>query len=374
MAARYATALLPALLAGCFNPLLLYGPLPPAAARAPRAPLPGDSSPAAPDLRIPADAVAAAPAPAAQAPPKGDIPVVPVPLPPLGQANAPRPGAAATASTQAAPAAAAQAPPAPAPAPKAAPGEVVQAGARVPASANAVRLLYQQATQAFAGIDSYQARVTRREQANGKPQPEEVMLFRFRKQPWSVYMKWLSEAGRGREVIYVKDRHGNQLHTLLAAGDHPLKPAGSRLSLPIDSVFVRMACKRPITEAGIGASINRLGGILDALARGENSRGTLADLGVQTRPDYETPLALVEQTVPHGVDPALPRGGRRLYGFDTQNHLPVLVVTQDDKGQEVEYYRYDRLQYPVRLDDDDFDPDKLWGKAPVRPAAGSAAP
>ena len=34
----------------------------------------------------------------------------------------------------------------------------------------------------------------------------------------------------------------------------------------------------------------------------------------------------------------------------------------DDGGQEVEYYWFDRIQYPVRLDDDDFNPDKLRGK------------
>jgi hypothetical protein len=39
-----------------------------------------------------------------------------------------------------------------------------------------------------------------------------------------------------------------------------------------------------------------------------------------------------------------------------------LLVTRDDRGQEVEYYHYDRLQFPVRLDDADFNPDRLWKK------------
>jgi hypothetical protein len=67
-----------------------------------------------------------------------------------------------------------------------------------------------------------------------------------------------------------------------------------------------------------------------------------------------------EHVIPPGVEDGLPRGGRRLYFFDPDHHLPLLVITRDDKGQEVEYYLHDRLQADVHLDDDDFNPDKLW--------------
>ena len=40
----------------------------------------------------------------------------------------------------------------------------------------------------------------------------------------------------------------------------------------------------------------------------------------------------------------------------------------DERGQEVEYYRYDRLQAPVHLDAADFNPDKVWAPQPRRPA------
>jgi hypothetical protein len=212
-------------------------------------------------------------------------------------------------------------------------------------------------------MDSYIARLTRRELVNGKNE-EEIIYFKFRKMPWSVYFKWLGETGKGREVVYVKGQHDNQMHTLLAAGDHPFKPAGSRISLAPDSVLVRMASRHSVTDAGIGASVERLVALADALDRGDTRRGTFTCLGTQQRPDFEgSPLlSMVEVTVPPGLDQSLPRGGKRLYGFDPQSHLPVLLTTRDDKGQEVEYYRYDRLQYPVRLDDDDFNPDKLWGK------------
>ena len=50
----------------------------------------------------------------------------------------------------------------------------------------------------------------------------------------------------------------------------------------------------------------------------------------------------------------------RVWAIDPESQLPALIVTADETGKEVEYYCYDRLQFPVALDDADFDPDRLW--------------
>src|SRR5713226_1640463 len=232
--------------------------------------------------------------------------------------------------------------------------------AAAPDSSAKLRELYNQAALRFATIDSYVARLRRREQVKGKDQAEELILFKFRKQPWSVYFKWLGPTGNGREVIYVKGPHGDMIHTLLAAGDMPLAPAGKRMALAPDNIFVRSASRHAITEAGIGVMIEKFGQALASPERGEKRFGTLAYVGPAKRPEYETPLEAVEHRLLPGLEPQLPRGGRRWVFFDPASHLPVLLITQDDKGHEVEYYCYDRLQYPVRLDDLDFDPDRLW--------------
>jgi hypothetical protein len=221
--------------------------------------------------------------------------------------------------------------------------------------------LYQRAAQRYGGIDSYIARLRRREQVNGKDHPESLLLFKFRKQPYSVYFKWLSEPGRGREVVYVKGHYDGLIHTLLAAGDIPLMPAGKRSSLPPDNVFVRSASRHSITEAGIGHSIDAFGGLLSAIAHGSRRPDTLKYLGPVQRPEFDAPLEAVEQTIVPGEEPPLPRGGSRSWFFDPESGLPVLLITRDHTGHEAEYYCYDRIQYPVRLDDDDFNPDRLWG-------------
>jgi hypothetical protein len=329
-------------LAGCVSTGGLappFGPL--ATPRVQPAPAPLPSS----DLRIAADAVVAAPPEKAPA----EIPLVPVPPPPLGRGDV---------NPRVAPANAAAIPP-PAPSPQPPP---IATTPPTTAEANPLRRLHQQAVEKYAGIDSYIVRLTRRELVNGKAHPEEVLLFKFRKQPWSLYFKWLSNEGKGREVIYVQGQLENKIHTLLAAGDVPLMPAGKRMSLPVDSLLVRNASRHPITEAGIGATIDRLGRSLEAMERGDKRHGTVAYLGMQNRPEFSAPVEAIEDTIPPGVETDLPRGGRRLTFFDRDSHLPVLIVARDDRGQEVEYYRYDRFQLSVRLDNDDFDPDKMWKK------------
>ncbi len=304
---------------------------------------------ASPPRPRPAGEQSAAPAPptAAEAAAQGtEIPLVP--LPPLRQQST---------KPQTPPSPPSSPPPANATPPAAPPAQDTPPAQTPP---HTVRQLLQQAAERCAGLDSYIVRLTRREHLKGKANPEEILMFKFRKKPFSVHLKWLGETAKGREVVYVKGQYGNKIHTRLAAGDAPLMPAGTRLSVAPDSMLARSASRHPITDAGICHCIETLTALLDAQERGDRQRGTLTAIAPQRRPEYPGPVETLEWTLPPGVEPNLPRGGRRLLCFDPDWHLPMLVVTYDDKGQEVEYYRYDRLQTPVNLDDDDFNPEKLW--------------
>lgn len=309
----------------------------------------------------------------------GDIPLVPVPPPPLGrgQDTPVAPAPVPTPAPVPVPAPIATATPAvgsgrgpveatptanrlPGAQPAAASAEVV-----VPPAATAgssVRQIYQAARDRYAGIDSYIVRLVRREMVKERMQPEELILFRYRKNPWSAHLKWLGKEGQGREVVYVQGRHDDKIHSLLASGDIPFVPAGKRMALSPDNVLVRSAARHPITEAGIGANIDRIGRTLDTLDRGDRRVGSLTVVGPVSRPEFGRPIIGIEHQLPPGADPTLPRGGKRTTYFHPDTSLPMLLTTQDERGQEVEYYRYDRLQESVRLDDRDFDPDLMWGK------------
>ena len=249
-----------------------------------------------------------------------------------------------------------------APAAAAAPAAATSATPPSNDPATKLRALYDRAAQARTGLSQYVARLRRREQIGGKDRPEEVMMLKFRQQPFSVYFKFVGPVARGREVIYVQGQHSGQIHTLAAAGDSIFVSAGQRIALAPDSFLVRSASRHPITEAGIGNLVDQFGRILGAVERGGSQLGSLKYLGPYKRSEYPTALETVEQQVPARCESTMPRGGRRYWFFEPTLGLPVLIVTLDHTGHEVEYYCYDQLQTQVGLTDDDFNPDKLWGR------------
>ena len=180
-----------------------------------------------------------------------------------------------------------------------------------------LRELYQKAAAKNATMDSYVLRLRRREVVGTMSRPEEVLLFKWRKEPWSVYFKWLESEGKGREVVYVKGRYDSALHTLTAAGDIPLLPAGKRFKLAPDGVLVKSKSRYPITEAGLGGLVERFGKVVDGLEKGDPREGTAKYLGQIKRPEYANKVDAVLQNVPPKSDPNLPRGGtRQLWFFD----------------------------------------------------------
>jgi hypothetical protein len=231
------------------------------------------------------------------------------------------------------------------------------------AGPNPLRRLYDEVKKQDDTLDSYIVRLTRRESLKGKMQPEELLLFKFRKHPKSVCMEWLGTVAHGRQVIWVQGQHESKIHTLTAAGDMPLMPAGRRISLAPDSILVRNSSRHSITEAGIGTLLARFNKLLDAADRGDTSQGTIAYLGLVRREEFGHPVEGVEWTIPPGLESPLPHGGRRWCYVDPDNHMPVLIITNDDRGREVEYYRYERYLLGVNLNDDDFNPDKVWTKS-----------
>lgn len=249
----------------------------------------------------------------------------------------------------------------PLPALKVAPPSTLETG-RTDSTGSPLRDLYEKALKKYESMDSCVWRLRRREVVGNENRPEEVMLLKFRREPWSVYLKWLGPEAKGREVVYVKGQYENLIHTLLASGDVLLMPAGTRFKIAPDSPFARAKSRYPITEAGMGPLIERFGRLVSGFEKGDPKAGTAKYIGPTKRAEFDHELIGVLQTIPPKADSLFPHGGQRLWFFDPVLHLPVLVYTQENGGREVEYYCYDRLQYPVRLDDDDFNPDVLWKK------------
>jgi hypothetical protein len=225
------------------------------------------------------------------------------------------------------------------------------------------RQLWEAANERIKDLDTYIVRLTRRETIKDRANPEEVMLFKYRSAPWSVYFKWLGKEGSGREVLYVRGQHDNKIHSRLAAGDIPLMPAGRRMALSPDNILVRSAARHPITQAGIASTVNQIGRLVASHEKGDAKTGKVIPLKAVNRPEFAKVVVGLEHRLPAGLDATLPNGGVRTWFFCPTTKLPMLIVGKDEKGNEVEYYRYDRLQSNVKLDDNDFHPEALWGKA-----------
>lgn len=224
------------------------------------------------------------------------------------------------------------------------------------------RNLYHKTMARLATLDSYIVRLVRKEVINGKNKPQETLLLKYRKAPLSIYFKWLDSEGVGREVVYVEGMYENKIHTLLAAGDVPFMPAGKRMAFAPDSILVRSASRHNIKDAGFVPLVEGLGRAIIGQSKGDMRYGSVKYTAANKRPEFGFPVESLEHFIPAGVENELPKGGRRIVCFDPQSSLPMLIITFDETNHEVEYYKYDRFQFPTRLDENDFNPDYLWTK------------
>lgn len=243
--------------------------------------------------------------------------------------------------------------------PSSEPAPVPAQPATKPQAGTDVREIYQRAAQRYQQLPDYQARFVRRELVGGSMSPTEEILFQFRKEPYSVYMRNLGNAGKGREVLYVHGKFDNNMHVVTGEGDNRLFGAGFKTSLKPDSPLASGKSRRKITEAGIGSTLMRMQKMFEL--------GQVRALGQMTRQEYPYPLDGIEITFRPGDDPLLKSGGTQQVYFDPNPQsagygLPVLIMTQDTAGKEVEYYCFDQFRAPAGLTDADFHPERLGKK------------
>lgn len=229
----------------------------------------------------------------------------------------------------------------------------------------ALKTIARTAADRWKGIDTFEARLVRRESVGTKtPQTEEVQ-FQFRKEPFSVYMRNVGAAGRGREVLYNPSKFDDKLHVIVGEGDTKFIRAGNKApSMSPDSPRVRAESRHSIREVGFGTAIGSFAKTLSLVESGKAPPETLKYTGrVKRKGLGDGTLDAVEQTIHAGEETQLPAGGVRQWYFDADpkspaHGLPVLVMTFEG-GREVEYYCFTAVRAPANLTDADFDPARL---------------
>lgn len=221
-----------------------------------------------------------------------------------------------------------------------------------------VQRLCDRAEVSFRNTEGFIARLRCRELVNGVQRPMEVLMFKYRKTPLSVHMKWIGEVGKGREVLFVEGANDGKMMIRTAAGDIPLVQPGKVISINPDSPLVTAKSRHNIRESGFAPSIRKLREAIQASGREPAPRY----LGWINCPELPEPFEAVEIKIAPNRERWLEDGGRRIMGFDPENGLPTYVVTYDSTGRESEFYVFDCFQSPVPFDEKDFDPEALWGK------------
>jgi hypothetical protein len=234
-----------------------------------------------------------------------------------------------------------------------------------PARAAKLRDLYAQAQQAAERLTDYRVRLRRHEVIGEKRGSEETLMLTIRNKPFCVHVKCLpGSENEGREMLYVADKSDASMHVLTGKGD---VIAGMHMELGIHSQRVMASSRHSIDEAGFGHAVERLGIALDRYLTGQPGAGEFESLSLQTRSESRVPMDVIMQHIPAQQEALLPHGGKRYWHFNTdpdapERHLPTLVTTFDERGQQVEYYFHDRLLPRVVLESQDFDAEKRWAR------------
>jgi hypothetical protein len=229
---------------------------------------------------------------------------------------------------------------------------------------DALKRIYQRASERFASLEGFDCQVTRRETVNGRAMPEEVLHYKFRKEPYSVHIKWIGLEGQGRELIYAAGKHDGKVQILTGRDEGLLIPSGKRVSYaPTDST-IRSKSRYDIREGGMALSIARFGQAVTMIEKDQTHPNRVRYLGVKPRRERESGLEAVEEIIPPNWEPLFPRGGKRTMYFDPDPSspsfgLPILLIALAETGREVEYYWFDQLKL-TRPTDADFDPERLW--------------
>ena len=159
---------------------------------------------------------------------------------------------------------------------------VTPVAAQEPAQ-RAIDQIHADSVSRFADATSFVARLRRRESSFGKTKPEELILFKERKDPYGIHMKWIGKEASGREVLYVRGQYGDKLNIVTAQGDVPFTAAGQRMAFARNNPLVRAANpNHDITDAGMASYLRELGDQYLA-ARNPSSGVTAKSLGLVKR-------------------------------------------------------------------------------------------
>jgi hypothetical protein len=202
--------------------------------------------------------------------------------------------------------------------------------------------LINESQQAYTNIQTYHCIMISQERVAGKLLPEQVIDFTFRKNPFSVYMKWLSPKDKtSQEVCYVQGRNQNKIR---AKQGLPVW-----VSIDIDAPAVKQNSRHVITEAGFGNLIERCARSWDQERNMGMTRVQVAEYEYNQRRCYR-----IETT--HTMQDRSFYCYRNVVYFDKETRFPVRMESYDwpraggpPEGELLECFSYINLNFNVPI-------------------------
>jgi len=204
-----------------------------------------------------------------------------------------------------------------------------------------------EAEAAYDRVATYTAVFHKQQRIAGKLYPGETILLKFRKDPFSLYMKWIRAPHKGSELLYAEGWNENRVRAhrggilrFIVRNFKPKDPALMKNNL------------RPVTSTGIGY-------LLEAVAENMRTAIGLGELtfsggGEETVYGRTTRILKVVFPKEKAQDYA---GHRYIINQDVENKAPIRIRIYDQDNKLIENYGYENLELNKRLTDDDFNPE-----------------
>lgn len=196
-------------------------------------------------------------------------------------------------------------------------------------------------------VSNYTCTFYKRERVNDTLLPRERIFMKFRK-PFSIYMRWKGDAHAGQEALFVRGKYNDKM--IAHKGSFP------DITMRVDPTG-RLAMRRnrhPITEAGIGATIEDIVNDYHRARANPEDSVTYEDLGYQEIYGHRCHCFRIRVPEQHESE---------YYGplsevcISKESKLPVRLRIWNSDGKLIEDYGYTDLDLNPGLTSKEFDPD-----------------
>ena len=192
-------------------------------------------------------------------------------------------------------------------------------------------------------VPGYTAIFTKHENIGGQLREQETMFQKCRYAPLSIYLKWVKNPKKDREVIYVQGKNDGKV-----LGHQPIGPMNFEAKSDPESPDAKKESLRPITQSGLLTATQLLVQVAtEAKAAGDLQMFCIDNASFDNRPCW----LLIRVLPKKGGYPAFINCAH----VDKELMTPVRIVTFDWDDELIASYTYTNVKLNVKLTDADFD-------------------